>query len=77
MNQVRAIVMLIAAGIAFYRGWMLHGSRAVVAFALAALALAMAVWHLIGFAQGTSSRRGAVRAADRVVPSTGEDQGKS
>ncbi|HTA80336.1 MAG TPA: hypothetical protein VK720_12380 [Terracidiphilus sp.] len=45
MNQVRGIVMVIAAGIAFYRGWMLHGQRAWLAFGLGALALALAVWH--------------------------------
>jgi hypothetical protein len=48
MNQARGIVMLLAAGIAFYRGWRIHtGPYAHMAFGLGVLALALAVWHLI------------------------------
>lgn len=47
--------MLIAAGFAFYRGWMLHGERMWLAFGLGVLALGFAGWHLIGFARRTSS----------------------
>jgi hypothetical protein len=38
--------MLIAAILAFWKGWHLHGHQASIAFLLAGLALAMAVWHL-------------------------------
>lgn len=47
MNHFRGFLMLIAAGIAFYRGWKIHtGSYALMAYALGALALGLAVWHL-------------------------------
>jgi hypothetical protein len=51
MNQVRGIVMVIAAAIAFHRGWMRHGERAWLAFGLSALALALAIWHFARPAQ--------------------------
>lgn len=39
--------MLVAAGIAFYRGWKIHtGDYALMAYVLGALALGLAVWHL-------------------------------
>ncbi len=39
--------MLLAAGVAFWKGWELHrGHSAVAAYGLGALALALAVWHL-------------------------------
>jgi hypothetical protein len=38
--------MLIAAIFALWKGWQIHhGNKAVLAFVLAGLALAMAVWH--------------------------------
>ena len=44
--------MLVAAGIAFYRGWKIHtGNYALMAYVLGVLALGLAVWHL------TRSRR--------------------
>lgn len=47
MSYARGMMMLIAAGVAFYRGWkMLPTHSAFVAFGLGALALALAVWHL-------------------------------
>ena len=38
--------MLIAAAIALWKGWHMHGNRAGLAFLLAGLALVMGVWHL-------------------------------
>jgi len=39
--------MLLAAAVAFWKGWELHGGRAaMLLFGLGALALALAVWHL-------------------------------
>ena len=47
MEQARGMLMLVAAGIAFYRGWKIHtGREALAAFALGVLALGLAVWHL-------------------------------
>ncbi|MGA9063363.1 MAG: hypothetical protein WB341_17085 [Terracidiphilus sp.] len=47
MNQVRGIVMLLAAAAAIWKGWQIHrGKTAVLAYGLGALALALAVWHL-------------------------------
>jgi hypothetical protein len=47
VQQFRGILMLVAAGIAFYRGWKIHsGDYAVMAYVLGALALGLAVWHL-------------------------------
>ena len=58
MNQVRGIVMVIAAGIAFYRGWIIrHGDRAWLAFGLGALALGVAVWHFARPAQRLRATR--------------------
>jgi hypothetical protein len=38
--------MIIAAGIAFWRGWQIHTGRyAWMAYGLAVLALALAAWH--------------------------------
>jgi hypothetical protein len=48
MNPVRGIVMLLAAAIAFYRGWQIHtGHYAWLAYGLGVLALALAVWHFV------------------------------
>ncbi|MFZ0746765.1 MAG: hypothetical protein WAM85_20335 [Terracidiphilus sp.] len=47
MNRVRGILMLVAAGIAFYRGWKIHtGHTALLGYGLGVLALGLAVWHL-------------------------------
>ena len=47
MEQARGMLMLVAAGIAFYRGWKIHtGREALAAFALGVLARGLAVWHL-------------------------------
>jgi hypothetical protein len=47
VNRVRGVVMLIAAAIALWKGWQIHhGEKAMLAYGLGALALAMAVWHL-------------------------------
>jgi hypothetical protein len=47
LNPVRGIVMIVAAAIAFWKGWQIHhGETAVLAYGLGALALAMGVWHL-------------------------------
>jgi|HubBroStandDraft_5_1064220.scaffolds.fasta_scaffold1982599_1 hypothetical protein len=38
--------MLLAAAVAIWRGWHIHNGRtALLAYTLAALALALAVWH--------------------------------
>jgi hypothetical protein len=47
MNRARGVLMLVAAGVAVWRGWIIHtGSHAWMAYGLGALALALAVWHL-------------------------------
>ncbi|MGO9436694.1 MAG: hypothetical protein ACLPH3_02370 [Terracidiphilus sp.] len=47
MEQARGILMLVAAGVAFYRGWRIHTGRdALLAIVLGVLALGLAVWHL-------------------------------
>jgi hypothetical protein len=47
MNHFRGVLMLVAAGIAFWRGWKIHtGHVALLAYALGTLALGLAVWHL-------------------------------
>ena len=47
VNPVRGIVMLVAAAIAFWKGWQIHhGESAVLAYGLGAIALALGVWHL-------------------------------
>jgi hypothetical protein len=52
VNPVRGIVMLIAAAIAFWKGWQIHhGEMAVLAYGLGAVALALGVWHLTRKAQ--------------------------
>ena len=39
--------MLVAAAIAFWKGWQIHhGETAVLAYGLGAVALALGVWHL-------------------------------
>lgn len=47
MNHVRGVLMLVAAGIAAWRGWKIHtGSHAWLGYGLAVVALGLAVWHL-------------------------------
>ncbi|HEX4757056.1 MAG TPA: hypothetical protein VH308_03705 [Terracidiphilus sp.] len=47
MNHFRGILMLVAAGIAFWRGWKIHtGHVALLAYGLGALAVGLAIWHL-------------------------------
>jgi membrane protein YdbS with pleckstrin-like domain len=47
MYPLRGLLMVVAAAIAFYRGWTLrHSDRAWIAFALGAVALSLAIWHL-------------------------------
>jgi hypothetical protein len=47
MNQFRGVLMLLAAGVAFWRGWKIHtGHTALLAYGLGALALGLALWHL-------------------------------
>jgi hypothetical protein len=49
VNPIRGIVMVIAACIAFYRGWQIHaGHSAWLAYGLGTVALILAVWHFIG-----------------------------
>jgi hypothetical protein len=49
MNPFRGILMIIAAAFAVWRGWQIHSGRyAWMAYGLAVLALALAVWHFIG-----------------------------
>lgn len=48
MSHVRGTLMLVAAAIAFYRGWRIHtGQSAWMAYGLGLLALALALWHLL------------------------------
>jgi membrane protein YdbS with pleckstrin-like domain len=47
VNRIRGFVMLLASAVAAWKGWQIHhGERAMMAYALAALALAVGVWHL-------------------------------
>jgi hypothetical protein len=47
MNHFRGVLMLVASGIAFWRGWKIHtGHAALLAYALGTLALGLALWHL-------------------------------
>jgi hypothetical protein len=47
VEHVRGVLMLLAAGVAFWKGWELdRGHSAMVAYGLGVLALALAVWHL-------------------------------
>jgi hypothetical protein len=47
VNHFRGILMLVAASVAFWRGWKLHtGQEALLAYGLGALAVGLAIWHL-------------------------------
>jgi len=57
MNRIRGVVMLIAAGLAIWKGWKIHGGEmAVLAYSLGALALAVGVWHLTRKAPATRTK---------------------
>jgi len=46
LNPFRGILMIVAAGIAFWRGWQIrHGHYAWMAYGLGVVALALAAWH--------------------------------
>ena len=48
MEHARGILMLVAAIIAFWKAWMLHGGPQFwLACGLGILALSMAVWHFM------------------------------
>jgi hypothetical protein len=48
MQPLRGVLMLVAAGIAFYRGWEMRPSaHAWMAFGLGVLALGLGAWHLV------------------------------
>jgi hypothetical protein len=48
VNPFRAILMLLAAGVAFWQGWRVHLVHSPwAAYGLGVLALALAVWHLM------------------------------
>jgi uncharacterized membrane protein YqjE len=47
VNQIRGIVMLLAAALVFWKGWQIHrGEMAVMAYLLGVVALALGLWHL-------------------------------
>ena len=47
VNRIRGVVMLLAGAIAGWKGWQIrHGEQAMIAYGLAALALAIGAWHL-------------------------------
>jgi hypothetical protein len=47
MNHFRGVLMLLAACVAFWRGWKIHtGHVALLAYGLAVVALSLAFWHL-------------------------------
>ena len=46
MNPARGAFMVLAACVAFWRGWQIHtGQKALLAYVLAVAALGLAVWH--------------------------------
>jgi len=48
VSRVRGVLMLVVAVVAFWRGYQLHtGQMAFTAYGLGALALALAIWHLM------------------------------
>ena len=52
-DPLRGFIMILASGVALWKGWQIHhGRTAVLAYALAVLALAMGVWHLVRKAPG-------------------------
>lgn len=68
MNPIRGIIMLLAAGFAFYRGWRIHtGHMAILAYALGVLALALAIWHFKRPPDGYAARFDRRRARQKDV----------
>jgi hypothetical protein len=58
MNPFRGVMMIAAAGIAFYLGWRrFTGSEALLAFGLGVVAVGLAVWHLTRSTEGRRWRR--------------------
>jgi hypothetical protein len=56
---MRGVVMLLAAGVAIWKGWQIHrGETAVLAYGLGVMALALGVWHL---RRGESARQDGTR----------------
>jgi hypothetical protein len=59
VNRMRGVVMLLAAGVAIWKGWQIHrGETAVLAYGLGVMALALGVWHL---RRGESARQDGTR----------------
>jgi len=55
LNPFRGILMIVAAAIAFWRGWQIHNGRyAWMAYGLALLALGLAAWHFGSAKRGPS-----------------------
>jgi hypothetical protein len=56
MDFFRGGLMVLASGVAFWRGWKIHyGMYAWLAYGLGATALTLAVWH---FTRKSEARRG-------------------
>jgi hypothetical protein len=54
LNPFRGILMIVAAGFAFWRGWQIdHGHYAWMAYGLGVLALGLAVWHFANNSRNT------------------------
>jgi hypothetical protein len=48
LNPFRGVLMVVAAAIAFWRGWQIHTGRyAWMAYGLGVLALGLAGWHFV------------------------------
>ena len=59
VHRMRGVVMLLAAGVAIWKGWQIHrGETAVLAYGLGVMALALGVWHL---RRGESARQDGTR----------------
>jgi len=55
LNPFRGILMIVAAGFAFWRGWQIHhGHYAWLAYGLGVLALGLAAWHFVHGARQTN-----------------------
>jgi hypothetical protein len=53
MQHFRGVLMLVAAGVALYKGWKIHtGTQAWLAYGLGVAALGLAIWHLTRQADG-------------------------
>jgi hypothetical protein len=70
VNRIRGVVMLLAAAVAFWKGWQLHrGETAILAYGLGAMALVIGVWHL--------TRREPKRVTVATSGSAGGDSGRT